>query len=268
MPIGRRRSTGHWRATRVTVLLVGPDFLASDFIREQQLPVLLRRAEQGGTRILSLILGHCQFSRSPLGRFEAVNDPDRPLQGLRRVEQDKILNTLAGDIALELSDQATAVAPVPAVTTPQAATRTQASGDTQRQSRRASPGPDRSMQARGAWIFGGLLLFLLAVFAFAPPVLAECKQRILAFCAALLAGLFGWFLSGEIRLGIQVLKSRFGELTIRAGGGMVLFVLVLGWWLSPLAPVAGNGVGAGTDIPPIRPQILAGNIRNARTAGG
>jgi len=104
------------------------------------------------------------------------------------------------------------------------------------QSPHASPKPERSaQQALGTWIFGGLLLaFLSAVFAFALSELLEFKHRILALCAALLAGLFGWFLSGEIGLGIEALKSRFGDLTIRAGGGMALFVLVLIWWLNPL----------------------------------
>ena len=87
-----------------------------------------------------------------------------------------------------------------------------------------------AQQALGTWIFGGLLLaFLFAVFAFAPSELPEFKHRILALCTALLAGLFGWFLSGEIGLGIEALKSRFSDLTIHAGGGMALFVLVLIW---------------------------------------
>jgi hypothetical protein len=89
----------------------------------------------------------------------------------------------------------------------------------------------------------------------------------LALCAALLAGLFGWFLSGEIGLRIQALKSRFGDLAVRASGGLALFVLVLVWWLSPLAPIesgsTGNGGGAGD--PAIQLQALAGNIRNATT---
>jgi len=104
------------------------------------------------------------------------------------------------------------------------------------------------------------------VFAFAPSELPEFKHRILALCAALLAGLFSWFSSGEIGLGIKALKSRFGDLTIRASGGMVLFVLVLIWWLSPLAPVTSNGIdeGEGASGTAIQRQVLADNIRNAK----
>jgi hypothetical protein len=51
-----------------------------------------------------------------------------------------------------------------------------------------------------------------------PNPLPEYKHRILALCAALLAGLFGWFLSGEIGLRIEALQSRFGDLAVRAGG--------------------------------------------------
>ncbi|MEY6433003.1 hypothetical protein ABC977_11360 [Thioalkalicoccus limnaeus] len=105
---------------------------------------------------------------------------------------------------------------------------------------RSSPKKARAVsQSLGSWIFGGLLLaFLVAVFVFAPDPLPEYKHRILALFAALLAGLFGWFLSGEIGLNIEGLESRFGNLAVRASGGTGLFVLVLAWWLSPLAPVS------------------------------
>ncbi|AHF05480.1 hypothetical protein MARPU_08505 [Marichromatium purpuratum 984] len=127
---------------------------------------------------------------------------------------------------------------------------------------------DSAALSRGVWIFGSLLLlFLVAVFTFAPASLPEYKQRILALCAALLAGLLGWFLSGEIGLRLDALASRFGDLAVRASGGLALFVLVLGWWLSPLAPVASSQSSIENGYPPplMQPQALAGTIRNAHS---
>ena len=59
----------------------------------------------------------------------------------------------------------------------------------------------------------------------------------LAFSSAILAGLFGFFFTGAIHLELKVVKKLFGDLGVKATGGMALFVLVLVWWLSPFAPV-------------------------------
>jgi hypothetical protein len=82
-----------------------------------------------------------------------------------------------------------------------------------------------------------LLTFFLGVFLFAPKELPEFKQRMLAFSSALMAGLFGFFFTGQMNLELKVVKQRFGDLGVKATGGAALFVLVLIWWLSPLAPV-------------------------------
>jgi hypothetical protein len=260
-------------SARVAVLLVSADFLASDFVQDQELPVLLEAAEQRGTRILPVIVSHSLFTDSPLGRFQAINAPDKPLEQLSKAGRDKALSDLVRAIAAGLSGEAGADAPVPTPTQPRtasgAAEQTNAPDGAPAQSPQGSPEKDKSaQQSLGTWIFGGLLLaFLFAVFALAQDPLPEYKHRILALCAALLAGLFGWFLSGEIGLRIEALKSRFGDLAVRASGGLALFVLVLVWWMSPLAPIESGGTrnGGGTGAPAMRLQALAGNIRDANT---
>ena len=98
------------------------------------------------------------------------------------------------------------------------------------------------------WISGGLLLvFIVGVFIFAPQTPSEFKHRLLAFCAALLAGFFAYYLAGEIRMEIKALKFRTGNLSLRAAGGLATFALVLIWWLSPLAPIADQKTKAEPD---------------------
>lgn len=63
----------------VAILLVSTDFLASDFISTDELPPLLRKAAEIGTRILPLIVSPCDYEISELGEFQAINSPDRTL---------------------------------------------------------------------------------------------------------------------------------------------------------------------------------------------
>jgi hypothetical protein len=84
------------RNTKAAILLVSADFLASDFINTHELPVLLDIAERRGAIILPLIVSPSQFAKHPrLSKYQAVNDPSRPLIGLRRVNQEQILLQLA-----------------------------------------------------------------------------------------------------------------------------------------------------------------------------
>ena len=66
----------------VAILLVSTDFLASDFIVNDELPPLLHKAEEGGTKILPLIVSPCSFEGSEISEFQAINSPDRTLADL------------------------------------------------------------------------------------------------------------------------------------------------------------------------------------------
>jgi len=48
---------------QVAILLISADFLASDFITNDELPPILTAAEQKGTRIIPIILKPCRFAR-------------------------------------------------------------------------------------------------------------------------------------------------------------------------------------------------------------
>jgi hypothetical protein len=81
------------------VLLVSADFMASDFIINNELPPLLRSAEERGTRIIPLLVKPSRFSRdSTLKHFQAANDPKRPLALLPHGDQELILDSVAEEI--------------------------------------------------------------------------------------------------------------------------------------------------------------------------
>lgn len=76
--------------TKVAILLVSADFLASDFIVNEELPPLLNVAEQGDVKILCVILSSCDFENTDLTQFKFVNAPSRPLSGMARGKREEV----------------------------------------------------------------------------------------------------------------------------------------------------------------------------------
>lgn len=76
---------------KVAILLDSPDFLASDFVHNNELPPLLEAAAKDGLTILSVIVSACAFHRSPLHEFQAINSPDTPLDLMTPGEVNKTL---------------------------------------------------------------------------------------------------------------------------------------------------------------------------------
>jgi internalin A len=75
----------------VAILLISPDFLASDFIAEQELPPLLQVAEEGGLAVVCLHISHCLYEETVVGKYKAVNDPNQTLDLLSPAGRNKIL---------------------------------------------------------------------------------------------------------------------------------------------------------------------------------
>jgi len=94
------------------ILLVGPGYLASDFIVTVEIPRLLEAARTAGVRILPLVVRHCLYETSALGPFQAFNGL-KPLAGLTRDKQDEILRDISkeADEALRRRSGALAGAP-------------------------------------------------------------------------------------------------------------------------------------------------------------
>jgi hypothetical protein len=75
---------------RIALLLVSADFLASDSICEYGLPALLDAAKKGEITLISVLLGPCAFTRTPLNEYEVVNSISQPLIGMQSYEQDMV----------------------------------------------------------------------------------------------------------------------------------------------------------------------------------
>jgi hypothetical protein len=83
------------QSAEVAVLLISADFLASDFIAVDELPPLLDAAETRGARILSIIVSPSIFGKTPLARFQAVNDPARSVLSMSEAEQEAVFAKVA-----------------------------------------------------------------------------------------------------------------------------------------------------------------------------
>lgn len=78
-------------SARVAVLLVSPEFLASDFITKVELPKLLRGAERDGLTILWVAVKPSLCRLTAIAEYQAANDPAKPLTTLSRPKRDQEL---------------------------------------------------------------------------------------------------------------------------------------------------------------------------------
>lgn len=123
-PLRRQRGLDIWDDTRIgpgsnwlsaitsgmdqataSVLIVGPGFLASEFICEQELPVLLDASKTRGVKIFPLVVGYCSYKTSPLGPYQSLNSPEKPLEALPAAEQNRWLNNLSNAIEMEMFEE-------------------------------------------------------------------------------------------------------------------------------------------------------------------
>lgn len=74
----------------IAFLLISKDFLASDFVMDNEIPKLLQKSANEGTMIIPIILSPCLFEDSQISEFQAINPPEKPLSILSESEVDQI----------------------------------------------------------------------------------------------------------------------------------------------------------------------------------
>ena len=92
----------------IAILLVSPDFLASDFVSEKELPLLVARAKKSerGLQLLWIAVRPCNFSLvKPIATTQALNDPEHPLSTLPKPAREKELKKVFDKI-MEAVDKA------------------------------------------------------------------------------------------------------------------------------------------------------------------
>jgi hypothetical protein len=78
-------------SARVAILFVTPDFLASDFITKYELPQLLKANKEKGLTILWIAVSASLYEETEIAKYQALNDPARPLDSLTRSERNQVL---------------------------------------------------------------------------------------------------------------------------------------------------------------------------------
>lgn len=80
----------------VGVLLVSADFLASEFVNDEELPRLFRGRFEKKKRLVTVFLSPCAYSLYPeIAGYQGFNDPGRPFSELKEFEREKLLADLA-----------------------------------------------------------------------------------------------------------------------------------------------------------------------------
>jgi hypothetical protein len=86
-------------STKVVILLVSQDFLASDFIARHELPYILDGANNGELTIFWIPIRASSYKNTPLEKYQSLGNPERPLACLKRAARELELVSICDKIA-------------------------------------------------------------------------------------------------------------------------------------------------------------------------
>jgi hypothetical protein len=85
----------------LVLMIVTPDYLASEFIANTELPAILSAAQQQGVKVAWMAVKETLFQETPISAFQALNDPSKPLSSMRNLDRELVsiaqkISSLAG----------------------------------------------------------------------------------------------------------------------------------------------------------------------------
>ncbi len=86
-------------SARIGVLLVSSNFLASDFIKQNELPYLIEAARDRGVALFWVLLSPCLYEHTPLAEIQAAHNVAHPLDSLGKPRRKAVLKEIGQKIA-------------------------------------------------------------------------------------------------------------------------------------------------------------------------
>lgn len=230
----------HLEEADIVLLLVSPDFLASSYCYDREMPRAMERHEQRDARVVPVILRPCDWRNAPFGNLKAVPNDGKPVVNYNPLDDGLV------EVVREIRRIAT-----PAANTPSAPSNTSLSGrEALRQpgvSPRLSPNPllpaaeqepspanaKVAVRSGGRPLPGADLLFLYPNNTWTPATtdsagMAEAKLYATHLPMTVFAAAAG-YAAGLERDWTPARRALAIELTALPGGGSVIFPEATGY---------------------------------------
>jgi predicted nucleotide-binding protein len=89
-------------SARIALLLVSPDFLASAFINDKELPPILEAAQAKGLTIVWALISACLYKKTRIAEYQAAHPIAKPLDSLSGPKRNQVLLAIAETIGSAL----------------------------------------------------------------------------------------------------------------------------------------------------------------------
>jgi TIR domain-containing protein/NACHT domain-containing protein len=99
----------HLQTASIILLLVSPDFLASDYCYDAQMQRALERHRSGAARVIPIILRPCDWQHSPLKDLQCLPRDGKPVT--RWQDQDEVFHVITQDLRRVIEQQQALVRP-------------------------------------------------------------------------------------------------------------------------------------------------------------
>lgn len=82
------------KGATIGILIVSRNFFASNFIMQKEVPLLLNKLQNDGTKLLVIVAGSCSYEKHFVRDYQTVNKPNYPLSSLNKYEQENVFTEL------------------------------------------------------------------------------------------------------------------------------------------------------------------------------